>query len=132
MTLNYTSEPLRFVTMRFDFSAEDEAFRLEVRDFFVRHLPPDMARRFAIGGHPPARADVRRFQALLHGRGWGAPHWPKEWGGTGWSALRKHIFMDELYKADGLDYSWQGLHMLAPVLLAFGSGAQQRRFLPPM
>ena len=118
--------------MRFDFSAEDEAFRLEVRDFFARHLPRDMARRFFIGGHPPDRADVRRFQALLHERGWGAPHWPKEWGGTDWSPLRKHLFMDELYKADGLDYSWQGLHMLAPVLLAFGSEAQKRRFLPPM
>jgi alkylation response protein AidB-like acyl-CoA dehydrogenase len=118
--------------MRFEFSPEDEAFRVEVREFFARHLPRDMARRFWIGGHPPERFDVRRFQALLHERGWGAPHWPKEWGGTGWSPLRKHLFMDELYKADGLDFSWQGLHMLAPVLLAFGSEAQKRRFLPPM
>lgn len=118
--------------MRFEFSAEDEAFRLEVRDFFARHLPRDMARRFKMGAHPPERADVRRFQALLHERGWGAPHWPQEWGGTGWSPLRKHLFMDELYKADGLDFSWQGLHMLAPVLLAFGSEAQKRRFLAPM
>jgi len=118
--------------MRFDFSAEDEAFRLEVRDFFAEHLPPAMARRFAIGAHPPERADVRSFQALMHRRGWGAPHWPEEWGGTGWSPLRKHLFMDELYKADGLDYSWQGLHMVAPVLLAFGSESLKRRFLPPM
>ena len=118
--------------MRFDFSAEDEAFRHEVRAFFAAHLPRDMARRFAIGAHPPDRADVRRFQSLLHGRGWGAPHWPAEWGGTDWSPLRKHIFMEELYNADGLDYGWQGLHMVAPVLIAFGSDAQKRRFLPPM
>jgi alkylation response protein AidB-like acyl-CoA dehydrogenase len=118
--------------MRFDFSPEDEAFRLEVRAFFAAHLPRDMARRFAIGAHPPDRADVRRFQSLMHERGWGAPHWPREWGGTGWSPLRKHLFMDELYKADGLDYGWQGLHMVAPVLIAFGSEEQKRRFLPPM
>jgi alkylation response protein AidB-like acyl-CoA dehydrogenase len=118
--------------MRFEFSAEDEAFRLEVRAFFARHLPRDMARRFAIGAHPPDRADVRRFQSLLHERGWGAPHWPVEWGGTDWSPLRKHLFMEELYDADGLDYGWQGLHMVAPVLIAFGSEAQKRRFLPPM
>jgi alkylation response protein AidB-like acyl-CoA dehydrogenase len=118
--------------MRFDFSAEDEAFRLEVRAFFREHLPRDMARRFYIGAHPPPRSDVQRFQALLHSRGWGAPHWPKEWGGTDWSALRKHLFMEELYNADGLDYSWQGLHMVAPVLIAFGSEAQKQRFLPPM
>src|SRR5438132_664545 len=118
--------------MRFEFSGEDEAFRLEVRDFFARHLPRDMARRFAIGAHPPDRTDVRRFQALLHERGWGAPHWPLDAGGTDWSPLRKHLFMDELYRADGLDYGWQGLFMVAPVLIAFGSQAQQRRFLPPM
>jgi len=118
--------------MRFDFSAEDEAFRLDVRAFFAAHLPRDMARRFAIGAHPPERADVRAFQALLHARGWGAPHWPVEWGGTGWSPLRKHIFMEELYNADGLDYGWQGLHMVAPVLIAFGSEAQKRRYLAPM
>ena len=118
--------------MRFDFSAEDEAFRHEVRGYFAAHLPRDMARRFSIGAHPPDRGDVRRFQSLLNGRGWGAPHWPVEWGGTGWSPLRKHIFMEELYNADGLDYGWQGLHMVAPVLIAFGSEAQKRRFLPPM
>jgi len=118
--------------MRFDFSAEDEAFRREVRSFFAGHLPAQMARRFAIGAHPPDRADVRRFQSLLHERGWGAPHWPLEWGGTDWSPLRKHLFMEELYNADGLDYGWQGLHMVAPVLIAFGSEAQKRRFLPPM
>ena len=118
--------------MRFDFAPEDEAFRLEVRSFFQEHLPKDLARRFHIGAHPPERDDVRRFQKLLHERGWGAPHWPVEWGGTGWSPLRKHLFMEELYNADGLDFSWQGLHMVAPVLLAFGSEAQRRRFLPPM
>ena len=79
--------------MRFEFSPEDEAFRLEVRTFFRDHLPAPMARRFYIGAHPPSRDDVRAFQKLMHGRGWGAPHWPLEWGGTGWSPLRKHLFM---------------------------------------
>jgi alkylation response protein AidB-like acyl-CoA dehydrogenase len=118
--------------MRFDFSAADEAFRLEVRSFFRDHLPPDMARRFHIGAHPPERRDVKAFQALLHTRGWGAPHWPQAWGGTDWSPLRKHLFMEELYNADGLDYGWQGLHMVAPVMIAFGTDAQKQRFLPPM
>ena len=118
--------------MRFDFSPEDDAFRLEARAFFRDHLPRDMARRFHLGAHPPDRRDVKAFQALLHSRGWGAPHWPQAWGGTGWSPLRKHLFMEELYNADGLDYGWQGLHMVAPVLIAFGSDAQKHRFLPPM
>lgn len=118
--------------MNFEFSPDDEAFRQEVKAFLVENLPADMARRFWIGDHPPERNDVRRMQALLHARGWGAPHWPVQWGGTDWSPLRKHIFMEELYNADGLDYGWQGLHMIAPVLIAFGSEAQKRRYLPPM
>jgi hypothetical protein len=63
------------------------------------------------------KADFAEWHALLNARGWLAPHWPEEWGGTGWSPLRKHLFMEELYNADGLDYSWQGLHMVAPVLI---------------
>jgi len=51
-------------------------------------------------------------------------------GGTGWSAIRKHLFMEELYRADAPDFFWQGLHMLAPVLIAFGSQEQKQRFLP--
>jgi alkylation response protein AidB-like acyl-CoA dehydrogenase len=118
--------------MRFEFSAEDRAFREEVRNFFDKSLPRDLTRRVWIGQHPPSRDDIRCMQGLLHERGWGAPHFPVEWGGTGWSPLRKHIFMDELYRNNGLDYSWQGLHMAAPVILAFGSQAQKRRFIPPM
>jgi len=118
--------------MRFEYSPDDEAFRQEVRAFFSAKMPRDLARRVNIGAHPPDRADVRRFQALVHARGWGAPHWPVEFGGTGWSPLRKHLYMEELYNADGLDYGWQGLHMVAPVIIAFGSDAQKRRFLPPM
>jgi alkylation response protein AidB-like acyl-CoA dehydrogenase len=118
--------------MRFDFSAEDQAFREEVRSFFKEHLPRPLARRASIGAHPPDRADIRCMQSLLHARGWGAPHWPAQWGGTDWSPMRKHIFMEELYGADGLDYSWQGLHMVGPVIIAFGSDELKRRFLPPM
>jgi alkylation response protein AidB-like acyl-CoA dehydrogenase len=40
--------------------------------------------------------------------------------------------MEELYRADALDYGWQGTRMIGPVLIAFGSEAQRRRFLPPM
>lgn len=116
--------------MHFEHASEDEAFRQEVRQFFKDNLPSDIARRAAIGAHPPLKADVQTWQGILHSNGWGAPHWPKEYGGVDWSAMRKHIFMEELYNADGLDYGWQGLHMVAPVIIAFGSPWQKERFLP--
>ena len=118
--------------MRFEPSPGEAAFRGEVRAFIERHLPPDMARRSYIRSQPPDIEDYRRWQRILHDRGWGAPHWPVEHGGTGWSAMQRHIFMEEIYRADAIDYGWQGTHMLGPVLIAFGSEAQKRRYLPPI
>jgi alkylation response protein AidB-like acyl-CoA dehydrogenase len=118
--------------MNFDPDPAHVAFREEVRKFMRENVPPELARRAYIGGHPPLIEDYRRWQRIKHARGWGAPHWPVEYGGTGWSAMQKHIFMEEIYRADALDYGWQGTHMIGPVLIAFGSEAQKRRFLPPM
>lgn len=118
--------------MNFQFSPEDEAFRQEVRAFLRENIPADLARNSYLTGYCPERHDIRRMQKLLHDKGWGAPHWPKEWGGTDWTPLRKHIFMEELYNNGGVDAGWQALHMVAPVLIAFGSEEQKKRFLPPM
>jgi len=117
--------------VNFEFSPEDEAFRLEVRQFMQENLPPDIARRAAMM-YPQPLADFRRWQRILNAKGWAAPHLTPEYGGTNWSPIRKHIFLDELYRADGIDAGWQGLHMVAPVLVAFGTEAQKQRFLPPM
>ena len=54
----------------------------------------------------------------------------REYGGTDWSAIRKHIFMQEVYAASAPDFGWQGTHMLAPVLIAFGAPELKARFLP--
>jgi alkylation response protein AidB-like acyl-CoA dehydrogenase len=115
--------------LKFDFSPDDEAFRLEVRGFLRANLPPEIAeetRRWST----PSVASFRVWQAILAKKGWGAPHWPIEWGGTGWSAIRKHLYLEEIYRADAPDFFWQGTHMLAPVLIAFGSQDQKQRFLP--
>lgn len=118
--------------MHFEPSPGDAAFRVEVREFIRQHLLPDVARRSYICSQPPDIEDFRRWQRILHDRGWGAPHWPVEYGGTDWTAMRRHIFMEEIYRADAIDYGWQGTHMIGPVLIAFGSEAQKKRFLPPM
>jgi alkylation response protein AidB-like acyl-CoA dehydrogenase len=111
------------------FTTADEAFRQDVRTFMQEYLPPEIAadtRRW----NNPRPEFYRRWQAILAAKGWGAPHWPERWGGTGWSPLRKHIFFEEMYRADGPDFGWQATHMLAPVLFAFGSEEQCTRFAP--
>ncbi|BAI74831.1 acyl-CoA oxidase/dehydrogenase (plasmid) [Azospirillum sp. B510] len=118
--------------MEFTFSPEDDAFRRDVRRFIEENLPPDIKRIGYRNFHAAPRDAIRRWQSLLNRQGWGAPHWPVEHGGTGWNPVHKHIFLEELYRADALDSGWQGLHMCAPVIIAFGSEEQKRRHLPPM
>ncbi|MGO9512678.1 MAG: acyl-CoA dehydrogenase family protein [Steroidobacteraceae bacterium] len=115
--------------MDFKFSAEDEAFRHEVRSFMQANLPQDIAQDVSRWVNPRMQ-NFRRWQRILCDRGWGAPHWPPEYGGTDWSAIRKHIFMQEVYAASAPDFGWQGTHMLAPVLIAFGAPELKARFLP--
>lgn len=115
--------------MDFKFNPEDEAFRHEVRTVIKAHLPEDIARDVS-RWYNPTMHNYRRWQRILCDQGWGAPHWPREYGGTDWSAIRKHIFMQEVYAANAPDFGWQGTHMLAPVLIAFGSAPLKARFLP--
>lgn len=108
---------------------EQAAFRREVRAFLKAELPPALVHkaqhRLRLG-----KEDTVLWQQILHRRGWGAPGWPKAFGGTGWSAIEQHIFEEEAADAGAprqLDF---GLRMVAPVIMAFGNKAQQERFLP--
>lgn len=118
--------------MNFEFSAEDAAFRTEVRQFLREHLPRQIAAREYYGFTPPRKEDLQQWNRTLFEKGWAAPHWPVEYGGTGWSALRQHIFEEECHLAHAPDLTWQGLRLLAPVLYTFGSEAQKARHLPPI
>ncbi|WP_223446189.1 acyl-CoA dehydrogenase family protein [Pseudomonas sp. BF-R-19] len=118
--------------MNFEFSPEDEAFRAQVREFIQQNLPKDIARQAYRRGNAVSREGIRHWQKTLYKKGWGAPHLPLAYGGSDWSAVRKHIFTEEIYKADAPDAGWQGLHMAAPVIIAFGSEEQKQRHLPPM
>lgn len=115
--------------MDLDFSPEDEAFRAQVREFLATQYPADIRRKVELG-LALGKDDYVRFQRLLYLKGWIAPSWPVEHGGCGWSATRRYIFEDELAAADTPRIMPFGLKMLAPVLMAFGSPAQQQRFLP--
>ncbi|EKS69498.1 acyl-CoA dehydrogenase [Burkholderia sp. SJ98] len=71
-----------------------------------------------------------RWQRILYQHGWGAPGWPAEFGGTGWSALQRLLFDIECGIAGAPRQLPFGLNMIGPVLMKFASKAQQARFLP--
>jgi alkylation response protein AidB-like acyl-CoA dehydrogenase len=117
--------------MDLEFSVEEQAFREEVRAFLRERLPPDV-RDKVLNGQELRRDDYLLWQRRLHERGWGAMNWPKEFGGPGWSTVQQYIFEEESAQAGAPRLIPFGVKMVAPVLMAFGSPAQQARFLPPI
>jgi len=111
------------------FTPEENAFRDEVRTFFKENLP-DSIRKKAAEGIRYVKEDIVTWQRILNKKGWAVPHWPKEWGGTGWSPVQLYIFKEEMQQAPAPEPLPFGTMMLAPVLLAFGREDQKKRFLP--
>ena len=110
-------------------SPEDEAFRQEVRGFLTETLPEDIVKKTS-NGFRLAKDDHVRWQKILHERGWMAPNWPVEHGGTGWTPMQKHIFDEECALAGAPMVIPFGVTMVAPVLMKFGNDAQKAQFLP--
>jgi alkylation response protein AidB-like acyl-CoA dehydrogenase len=111
------------------FTAEEIAFREEVREFFRSALPSDI-RRKCILGQRLSREDIVRWQRILYEKGWVTPAWPVAWGGTGWDAIKQYIFKEELYLAPAPEPLTFNVNMIGPTLIAFGTEEQKRYFLP--
>ncbi len=111
------------------FTPEEEAFRIEVREFIAANLPADIRRKVSLGLRLE-REDFARWQDILARRGWYAVNWPQEYGGPGWSPVQKYLFMQE-YGAQPCPPLVQfGVNMVGPVIYTYGSPAQKERFLP--
>lgn len=110
-------------------STEAQALRAEIRAFVAEKLPPDIRER-VMGMRRVLREDYVAWQRILNDRGWGAIGWPKEFGGAGWNAEQRNIFDEECQLGGAPRQIPMGVLMLAPVLMHFGSKAQQDRFLP--
>ena len=115
--------------MDLTYSAEEIAFRDEVRGWLRENLPGDL-RDKVVNYRELSREDLLRWHRILAKQGWVAPAWPKEWGGTGWNVVQRYLFEEECGYAGAPPLAPFGLAMCGPVLLRFGSEAQKRRFLP--
>jgi alkylation response protein AidB-like acyl-CoA dehydrogenase len=111
------------------FTPEEIAFREEVRAFIRDNLPTDIRDRMRLG-YGPRKEDTVRWQRILNTKGWAGLSWPKEWGGPGWTAIQKMIFLEENQAAPAPELSSFNITMIGPVLLQFGTEEQKKRFLP--
>ena len=117
--------------MRFTLEPADLEFRDEVRAFLAEHLPAHVARRFKRGWRW-TREEMALWTKVLDAQGWAAPNWPVEFGGPGWSPLRKHIFEVEMWMAGAPPTHNQNFDLVGPIVYSFGTEEQKRRYLPPM
>jgi pimeloyl-CoA dehydrogenase large subunit len=111
------------------FTAEELAFRDEVRAFFRTALPAEIREKLVLGHHP-SKDDIVTWTRILHAKGWSVPHWPVEYGGTDWSPVQQYIFQDEMQAAPAPQPLSFGVSMVGPVIYTFGTEEQKRRFLP--
>jgi alkylation response protein AidB-like acyl-CoA dehydrogenase len=115
--------------MDLTFSAEEEAFRQEVRAFIEEAMPPHIARKAARGEYF-THDELMQWHKILHGRGWAAPHWPKAFGGSELDVTRRFILAEELALAGAPPLSPFGLSMVGPLIIRFGTPEQQQKHLP--
>ena len=111
------------------FTPEEESFREEVRVFLKEKLPHRIAEKVRTGKRL-AKPDWEQWHAILNQRGWLGSHWPKEYGGPGWTVAQSHIFDVETARAHAPRIVPFGVSMLGPVLIKYGSEAQKKYWLP--
>jgi len=110
----------------------DDTFREEVRAFFRAKLPEHTRRQTELAPSYVSDADTRAWHRILFDQGWIAPNWPKEYGGTGWTAVQRHIFEEEYQASNAPRLSPFGLLMVGPVIFTFGNEAQKAKHLKPI
>ncbi|MGW0766700.1 acyl-CoA dehydrogenase family protein [Streptomyces sp. NPDC002676] len=106
--------------MDFEFTAGDEAFRVEVRSWLAAHANP--------------AADRRTWERTLGAAGWIGLGWPEAGYGNRTASLTQQVAWAEEYaRSPAPPRSGHiGENLLAPTLLAHGTAEQKDRFLPPI
>jgi alkylation response protein AidB-like acyl-CoA dehydrogenase len=115
--------------MDLTFTPEEQKFREEIRAWVRASLPREISHKVH-NSLRLTRDDLQGWARILGKQGWLGYGWPKEFGGPGWNAVQKHLFEEECALAGAPRIIPFGPVMVAPVIMAFGSPEQQKRFLP--
>lgn len=114
--------------MNLEFTAEENAFRDEVREF-IRNNHPDH-----IGGSGVqdelSPEDMTAWHKILGKKGWSVPAWPTEYGGTGWTPTQRYIWSEENARVNAVMPLPFGVAMVGPVIYTFGNDEQKEQHLP--
>jgi alkylation response protein AidB-like acyl-CoA dehydrogenase len=122
-----TTDLIDLTSAESDYNAWDDGdFRAEVRSWIEANYPPEL--RFPI--ERLHRRDTKIWYDRLAQKGWLAPGWPKDQGGMGLDPAKRILFIEELERHGCARYSDQGVLMIGPLLMAYGTIEQQQFFLP--
>ncbi|MEY3985239.1 MAG: hypothetical protein RLZ59_684 [Pseudomonadota bacterium] len=112
-------------------SGDLATFRADVRSWLAENLTDELrevsARSTSVFVD---KQHTLKWQAILHKKGWVAPSWPAQYGGTGWSEAERHIFASECALAGAPPLAPMGLRMVAPAIMQYGTEAQKAQYLP--
>jgi alkylation response protein AidB-like acyl-CoA dehydrogenase len=111
------------------YSPQDLAFRDTVVAWLQQNLPEDL-RDKVLNHRRLSREDFVRWHKIVAAQGWVGTSWPVDYGGTGWTAVQRHIWDEACAVAGAPIIMPFGVNMVAPVIMAFGSEAQKRHYLP--
>ncbi|MGH8012330.1 MAG: acyl-CoA dehydrogenase family protein [Candidatus Binataceae bacterium] len=124
--------------MDFKFADEDEAVRREVRNWLGQNLPKDHRKypfsvEFMAGEEGEEWRRRLAWHKRMHAGGWVSIGWPKEYGGRGASLSQQFIQKEELAAVGAPELvNGQGIRLVGPTLMHWGTEEQRRRYLPPM
>ncbi|MDE0987638.1 MAG: acyl-CoA dehydrogenase family protein [Pseudomonadales bacterium] len=114
-----------------ELTEEEEAFRKEIRLFLETNMTDELRRASHFTMWALSEFEYgKRWQQILDKQGWGAVHWPEEYGGTGWSKIQKMIWNIECIQAQAPSVMSMGRDLCAPCIMAFGTEQQKALFLP--
>jgi len=112
------------------YTPEQDAFRAEARAWLEANVPAEPLPSFDTLEGSLAH---RRWEAKLDAAGWAMVPWPVEYGGRGANLLEWLIFEEEYYRTGApRRINQNGIFLLGPTLMEFGTPEQKARFLPKM
>ena len=115
--------------MNYQLTIEESEFKSEVESFLASALSAELADKVKKGA-PISKHELANWTRLLNQKGWSAPNWPVEYGGTGWHLVQRHIFDSCCRAAHAPPLSGFGFNMVGPAIIKYGSEEQKKEFLP--